>query len=65
VIYMQFMFYQATSFNKNLCPWGPKLPLDFNYANGAVNMFASSGCLNKNSPTGPTGPWCAVTTCTA
>jgi hypothetical protein len=28
-------------------------------------MFSRSGCLNKSSPSGRTGPWCAVTNCTA
>jgi surface protein len=57
------MFNGASSFNQNLCPWGPKLPLNFNYATNAFNMFVSSGCLDKNRPSGPAGPWCAVTTC--
>ena len=63
VTYMNGMFYEASSFNKNLCPWGPKLPGTFNYFGSASNMFYLSGCANKNSPTGRTGPWCAVTTC--
>jgi hypothetical protein len=41
------------------------LPSNFDYANYAKDMFGSSGCPNKNSPSGPTGPWCAVTNCTA
>jgi hypothetical protein len=54
------MFYAASSFNQNLCHWGPKLPSEYG---GAYFMFASSGCPNVNSPSGPAGPWCAVTTC--
>ena len=55
----------ASSFNQNLCPWGPKLPSNFAYGTYAAGMFDSSGCTNKNRPTGPTGPWCAVTNWTA
>ena len=65
---MYGMFYQASSFNQNLCPWGAKLPTAFTYgglpaSNG--DMFRFSGCPNKDSPAGPSGPWCAVTNCTA
>ena len=60
---MKFMFYEASSFNQNLCPWGPKLPSNFDYVNFAGAMFSGSGCANKNKPTGSTGPWCAVTNC--
>jgi hypothetical protein len=60
---MQYMFHEASKFNQNLCPWGPKLPAN-SYC-FAYDMFVNSGCANKNRPTGPTGPWCAVTTCTA
>jgi surface protein len=59
---MYGMFYGASSFNQILCPWGPKLPSNFNYGN-AEDMFSGTRCANTNSPTGPTGPWCAVTTC--
>jgi surface protein len=62
---MESMFESASKFNQTLCPWGPKLPLNFDYAANAGFMFDSSGCLDKNSPTGPAGPWCAVTNCTA
>jgi surface protein len=64
---MNGIFYQASSFNQNLCPWGPKLPVTFMYGshNNAGYMFLNSGCPNTNSPTGPTGPWCAVTNCNA
>jgi surface protein len=64
---MEFMFDDASSFNQNLCPWGPKLPANFNYTTigAAYAMFSLSGCANQNKPTGPTGPWCAVTYCTA
>jgi surface protein len=60
---MAGMFDGASSFNQNLCPWGAKLPSSFDYGFYAYFMFTSSGCANKNSPTGPSGPWCAVTTC--
>ena len=61
------MFYEASSFNQNLCPWGPKLPANFNYGTfgAAADMFYLSGCANTNTPTGRTGPWCAVTNCPA
>jgi len=65
VNYMTGMFNGASSFNQNLCPWGLKLPLDFDYVNYAFFMFDSSGCLNTDRPKGRTGPWCAVTNCTA
>jgi surface protein len=65
VIDMGYMFYKASSFNQNLCPWGPKLPVTFIYGTYAYGMFFSSGCANKNPPTGRTGPWCAVTNCIA
>jgi hypothetical protein len=60
---MQNMFYQASSFNQNLCHWGRKLPANFYYGS-QTNMFYLSGCANKTKPTGSTGPWCAITTCT-
>jgi len=60
---MREMFNGASRFNQNLCPWGAKLPGTFVYSTKATSMFGSSGCPNKNRPTGPTGPWCAVTTC--
>jgi len=56
---MYSMFFVASSFNQNLCPWGLKLSTTFNYDN-AMYSFISSGCPNKNSPTGLTGPWCAA-----
>ena len=64
---MESMFEFASEFNQNLCPWGPKLPLNFDYVYNAGFMFDGSGCLNKTSPTGSTGPgpWCAVTNCPA
>jgi len=63
---MRGMFYNAANFNQDLCPWGPKLPSNFDYSNfddGTYEngMFVRSGCPNKNSPTGRTGPWCAAT----
>ena len=53
-------------FNQNLCPWGPspKLLSIFKFSNtgNMFIMFSISGCPTptKNSPTGRTGPWCAV-----
>jgi surface protein len=64
VTHMQGMFDGARGFHQNLCPWGSKLPSNFDYVNFAGSMFMFSGCANKNSPTGLTGPWCDVTTCT-
>jgi hypothetical protein len=59
---MYGMFYQASKFNQNLCPWGPKLPANFDYGTygAAYAMFSSSGCAKPFWPTGPTGPWCAT-----
>ena len=59
---MQGMFFLASKFNQNLCPWGSKMM--FPTVN-VFNMFGSSGCPNTVDPTGPSGPWCAVTNCTA
>ena len=54
---MGLMFYGASSFNQNLCPWGGKVPASI--YNTHVNlMFFNSGCHNKQSPTGSSGPWC-------
>ena len=55
---MQYIFKRATKFNQNLCPWGPKMSSTFNYGSNALEMFAFSGCPNKNSPTGSAGPRC-------
>jgi len=57
---MNGMFERASSFNRDLCPWGHKLPLNFGYTTYASSMFFGTGCPNKNSPTGRTGPWCAT-----
>ena len=59
---MQGMFFLASKFNQNLCPWGSKMM--FPNVNVFI-MFASSGCPDTADPTGPSGPWCAVTNCTA
>jgi hypothetical protein len=58
---MQYIFKGATKFNQNLCPWGPKMSSTFNYGSNAFEMFVSSGCPSKNSPTGSAGPWCKAT----
>jgi len=58
--YMLAMFLNATRFNQNLCPWGPKLepPEDdgsFSY------MFINTSCPNKGDPdfnATPRGPFC-------
>jgi surface protein len=60
---LRSMFEKASSFNQNLCPWGPKLPANYNYVIISAKMFSNSSCANTDSPTGPTGPWCAVTNC--
>jgi surface protein len=62
---MRSMFSMATRFNQNLCPWGAKLPSNFNYVSQTINMFTGTNCTNKTKPTGRSGPWCAVTNCTA
>jgi surface protein len=61
---MKQMFKGARGFHQNLCPWGSKLPSNFDYASHATVMFFGSGCANQDDPTGSTGPWCDVTTCT-
>jgi surface protein len=58
---MKSMFLQATSFNQNLCSWGPKLlnAGTFFYENQVDTMFFLSGCANTTSPVNAQGPWCA------
>jgi surface protein len=56
------MFSHCSKFNQDLCPWGSKMM--FSTVN-VDNMFGGSGCPNMVKPTGPSGPWCAVTNCTA
>ena len=64
---MDYMFYEASSFNQNLCPWGQH----YASSNTYTKMFSASGCPNKGdndiptstNPTNtPNGPWCH--TCT-
>jgi hypothetical protein len=53
------MFKSASAFNQNLCQWRFAFP----YSN-ALNIFASSGCTNTDTPVLTTRQnWCAVTTC--
>jgi surface protein len=58
---MKKMFF-VTLFNQNLCSWGPKLLADQTifYPSQVGSMFTGSRCATTNSPTGPTGPWCAI-----
>jgi hypothetical protein len=57
------MFRSASAFNQNLCQWRSAFPY-----NGALGIFAFSGCTNKATPVilsnGTRENWCAVTTCT-
>ncbi|KAL7525623.1 hypothetical protein ACHAXR_001083 [Thalassiosira sp. AJA248-18] len=53
---MRSMFYQASSFNKDLCAWGNYYSSDVLY----MNMFSNTQCESKDSPSGPQGPWCKV-----
>ena len=68
------IFYGASKFNQNLCPWGDKLFHSFNYdsnrnlnyyygQSGASLMFVNSSCPNKNNPFISYGPWCNVKIC--
>jgi len=54
---MREMFYWASSFNQDLCPWGdiPTFPYDLAYS-----MFGRSGCTYTNNPDRTNkGPFCA------
>ena len=62
MVSMVHMFVLASKFNQDLCPWGSKMMFPTTMVNG---MFGGSGCPHMNDPTGPSGPWCAVTNCTA
>lgn len=55
------MFRNATAFRQNLCPWSTNLVNKATLV--STNMFASSNCLNKASPSTsntPYGPLCAT-----
>ena len=57
---MFWQFKDATAFNQNLCHFGVSFgQLSFD----PFGMFEDSGCIDKDTPTDRTGPWCAVTTC--
>jgi hypothetical protein len=44
------MFYSATNFNQNLCPWGPKLPSNFNYTTYAITCFTTLVAPTRTVP---------------
>ena len=53
---MKYMFYQATSFDQDLCHWAA-------YYDGTEYtgyMFAGSGCPNQADPTPTAANWCAA-----
>jgi len=52
---MNKMFWEASSFNQNLCAWKDSFP----YSN-AIDIFLGSGCIIKGDPSSATqGPFCA------
>lgn len=53
--YFLYMFHGASSFSQELCPWG-KFHSD---SSDYTDMFESSGCPDKNSPTWEFGHWCS------
>jgi surface protein len=55
---MTFIFYGASAFNQNMCAWKNKIPYASNTA-----MFDYAACTDDNTPTSPSGPFCAVSTC--
>jgi surface protein len=52
---LDYMFYNATAFQHNLCPWGSKLPEGLN----VLEMFVDSSCPNPYGPN-PSGTCAAV-----
>ena len=58
---MSYMFKGATAFNQDMCHFGDNW--SWLYFGNVFDMFSDSGCGNTNQPTGASGPWCAVTTC--
>ncbi|KAK1739757.1 DUF285 domain-containing protein [Skeletonema marinoi] len=54
VTYMNYMFHGASAFNQYLCAWKD----DFPY-NNAIDIFSSSGCTDKKTPTSNQSPFCA------
>ncbi|KAK1739785.1 DUF285 domain-containing protein [Skeletonema marinoi] len=54
VINMANMFNGASTFNQYLCAWKD----DFPY-NNAIDIFSSSGCTDKKTPTSNQSPFCA------
>ena len=55
---MERMFYGASAFNQNMCAWKNEIP----YASNVL-MFGFTSCPDFGTPTSPSGPFCAVTTC--
>jgi len=52
---MNDMFFDATSFDRNLCTWGNNFPFD-----NAIGIFESSGCTFQDDPQlERRGPFCA------
>jgi hypothetical protein len=51
------MFFNATSFNQDLCSWGDVVSATAD----VTNMFAWTGCSSNDDPASPEqGPWCHV-----
>jgi len=56
-------FRGATTFNHNLCDWGPQLSSFINGTEIEVkDMFDGSGCIVTDDPEIPVGPFCHVCT---
>ncbi|EJK51747.1 hypothetical protein THAOC_29056, partial [Thalassiosira oceanica] len=58
---MERMFYNAASFNQDLCHFGD----NFSQLSFVAAMFYNTDCADTNDPSSATGPWCAVTSCPA
>jgi len=55
---MSSMFWDATSFNQDLCAWRDSFP----YSVFNDNVFADSGCTYQDTPNEvQKGPFCAST----
>jgi len=54
-----FMFYSASSFNRNLCSWGEHWTAP---SGGSVNMFVGTACPMTSDPVGADGPFCHACT---
>jgi hypothetical protein len=55
---MSSMFYNASTFNQNLCGWNNGFPFD-----KATDIFTESGCYYIDTPTLATSSFCAVANC--